>query len=176
MSLLNSGETISLFISFIALIVAIIALVYTAKTFWLKSGLEIRGSYSIASSISTEDKYIAQITLENLKDRAIIIFKIYLRISKGIYLEIDDFDQEPLILKPFEVYYKKFDPIDFYLVNTTRVNFDQLLDNYDIKKEIVLSTSEGKYTVKKWIPRWYLVSDYFKNHFTLNNTTNSFNL
>lgn len=50
--------------STVALIVSIIALVYTAKTYLLKSGANIRGSYGMCfSSVSCEDQYITSMEL-----------------------------------------------------------------------------------------------------------------
>src|SRR5439155_13648994 len=42
--------------------------------------------------------------LENLKDRAVVIFKIYMKFGNNVFIEIDDFANNPLILKPFEVF------------------------------------------------------------------------
>ena len=153
-------------ISIIALIISILALIYTAKTYLLKSGANIRGSYSIRSSISCEDKYVSTITLENLKDRAVIIFKVYLNVGHNYYIEIHDFEEEPLILKPFEVFRKEYDPIDFYSVSEKRIFMNDLLDSKKAKRRLVLSTSDGKYIVRSNIKHWDPVYDFFNNHMT----------
>ena len=149
------------------MIISIIALIYTVKTFLLKSGASVRGSFGMcSSSVACEDQYVTSITLENLKDRAIVIFKVYLRIGHNYYLEIEDFSEEPLILKPFEAYHKDYDPIDLYSINMNRIDINGLFDNRKIKKQIVLSTSDGKYVVRSWIRRWDPVYDFFRNHLT----------
>ena len=153
--------------SLVALIVSIIALVYTTKTYLLKAGAYIRGSYSICSSISCDDKYVHNLKLENLKDRAIVIFKIYLKVGHNYFIEIDDFDGNPLILKPFEIFSKEYDPLDLYSAGTGRILLNGLLDDKSAKRQIVLSTSEGKYTVKEYINYWDAIGTYFQNYETV---------
>ncbi|MGA2222676.1 MAG: hypothetical protein ABSH21_13040 [Verrucomicrobiia bacterium] len=157
---------VSLFASIGATIVSIIAFVYTAKTFWLKAGAYIRGSFTICSSVSCEDKYISSVTLENLKDRAIVIFKIYLRLGHSYFVEIEDFENNPLVLRPFEAFRKDYDPLDFYSVSMTKININALLSNDKIKRRLVLVTTDGKYVVRHSIKYWDPVYDFFKNHLT----------
>lgn len=152
--------------SIVAMIVSLIALVYTVKTYLLKSGANIRGSYLTCSDRACEDSYINSLTLENLKDRAIVVFKIYLKLGNNYFIQLDDFENDPLIIKPFEVFKKVYDPIDFYSVNTRRISIEELLNNRKVKKYIVLSTSDGKYTVKSRIVNWNPMFDFFNNFFT----------
>ena len=158
---------ISLAVSAVAMVISIIALVYTARTYLLKSGAHIRGSYGFCSgSVACEDQYITSLTLENLKDRAVVIFKVYLRLGYNYFVEIENFDDNPLILRPFEAYKKEYDPIDFYGINLDRIDINRLFSNKKIKKRIVLSTSDGKYVVSSGIEYWDPVIDFFKNHLT----------
>ncbi len=159
-------DYISIIISISAMIVSMIALIYTIKTYLLKYGANIKGQYSICSNIACEDKYFSSLVLENQKDRAIVIFKIYIKLGYSYFVEVDDFENEPLILKPFEVFKKEYDPIDFYSVSTNRINIDNLLNNDKVKKKIVLSTSNGKYIVKENIKCWNPIIHFFKNHMT----------
>lgn len=156
----------SMFLSFVALMISIIALVYTAKTYLLKTGAYIRGSYSFYSSITCEEQYIHHINLENLKDRAVVIFKIYLKVGHNYFIEIDDFENNPLILRPFEIFYKEYDPIDLYSIGMGRILMNDLLDDKSIKRRIVLSTSEGKYIVKDPINYWDPIGLFFQNYAT----------
>jgi hypothetical protein len=152
--------------SVVALIVSIIALIYTVKTYLLKSGAYIRGSYSICSSISCEDKYVHHVKLENLKDRAVVIFKIYLKVGHNYFLEIEDFENDPLILRPFEIFNKEYEPVDLYSIGMGRILLNDLLDDRSVKRQIVLSTSEGKYIVKDFINYWDPIFLLFQNHAT----------
>jgi len=164
---MNTATFITIVNSTVALIISVIALVYTAKTYLLKSGASIRGSFGMcSSSVSCEDQYITSLTLENMKDRAIVIFKVYLRIGHNYFVEIEDYDDNPLILKPFEAHYKEYDPIDLYSINLKRINLNNLFSDKNVNKTIVLSTSDGKYVVKSWIKRWDPVYDFFRNHLT----------
>jgi hypothetical protein len=90
---MNLETIISSINSIVALLVSITALIYTVKTYILKSGAHVRGLFSIHSSISCEDKYVGRIALENMKDRATVIFKIYLLVGKNYYIELEDFEE-----------------------------------------------------------------------------------
>lgn len=157
---------VSLIVAIIALIVSVIALVYTAKTYHLKSGAYIRGTYSIRSSIECEDKFLHEITLENLKDRPVVIFKIFLKLGHNYFIEIDDFEDSPLILKPFEVFHREYEPIDMYSVGMGRILLNDLFDKQRVKKQIILSTTDGKYIIKEYIRRWDPIGIFFQNYWT----------
>lgn len=130
-----------------------------------KSGVEIRGSYSVASSIDCDDKFVSSITLENQKDRAVTIFGIYLQLGNPYYLELEDLEDAPLILRPYETYRKELGPVEFYAVSMKKVDLNQLLDNPKIRKRLVLSTSLGRYVVRKFVHRWNPIVDYFRNSY-----------
>jgi hypothetical protein len=157
---------ISLLVSISALLISIIALFYTIRAFILKSGQKFRCDIGITSSIDCSDKYISSITLENLKDRASVIFSVYIRYGLNNYLLIEDFSNSPLILKPFEVYYKEYDPILFYSLGVDITNLDKLIDDTKVKNRIVLATTNGKYIVKYNTKRWDPIIPFFKNYYT----------
>jgi len=159
-------ETINSFVTLVALIISITAMIYTVKAYLLKSGEKIRCSYSTRSSVDCDDTYVGNITLENLKDRSVVIFGIYMRIGENYFLELENFENSPLILKPFEAYNQNFDAILFYSVNMRKIDLNTLLDDEKIKKTIMLSTSNGKYEVKANMKRWNPILDFFKNHMT----------
>lgn len=152
--------------SIIAIIISLIALYFAVSNYRRKSGTHIRGQFCISESINAEDKYISSITLENFKDKSVIIFKIFLRVGSNYYIEIDDFERAPKILKPYESYTNNYDPVDFYCLNMNRINLNKLLNSKKTKINIVLSTSHGKYVVKEWINLWDPIYDFFKNHMT----------
>ncbi|MCT7616481.1 hypothetical protein [Aliarcobacter butzleri] len=167
---LDKNQTIinmlSLPISLIAFFVAFITLIYTIKLFYMKKGIDVRCSYSINSSIECEDSYIGDFILENRKDKSIVIFQIYLKIGHNYYLEIEDFSDNPLVVKPFEVYSKKFDPILFYSVSMKRIKLDNLINERRIKKKIILFTTNGKYEVKAHINLTNPIVLFFRNYLT----------
>lgn len=106
--------------------------------------------------------YISSLTLENVKDRSIAIFKIYLRLGYNYYIELENLEDSPLILKPFETYSKQYDPIDFYQVNLMRIRLNSLLTSN--KHKVVLSTSDGRREIKEFINKWDTLSELRKNH------------
>jgi hypothetical protein len=154
------------FTSLAALLISIIALVYTVRAFLLKSGHKIRCDITTCSTTECEDNYVRTITLENLKDRASVIFKIYLRFGRSNYLLLEDFSEKPLILKPFEVYYKEYDPIIQYSCSLKRVKLDNVFSNDKVKRRIILSTTDGRYIVKTNTKRWEPIKYFFRNYFT----------
>ncbi|CAN0622091.1 conserved protein of unknown function [Burkholderia multivorans] len=154
------------FVPVIALTVGVTALLFTVMNYRRKAGIFVRGSFGFGSSVHGNDRYVNQIVLENLKDRSVTIFAIYIRIGHSYYIEIDDFEENPLMLKPFETYWKKYGPIEFYEVSMKQIKIDQLIQDDSIKKAIVLSTSDGRYVVPTHIPRWHPIGDFFKNHMT----------
>ena len=94
---------ISVPLSLLALLVGFVALWYTIKMFYMKKGIDVRCSYSVCSSIECDDRYVSNFILENRKDKSIVIFHTYLKLGHNYYLELENFENEPLIIKPFEV-------------------------------------------------------------------------
>jgi hypothetical protein len=129
-------------------------------------GMKVRGSYTQTSSIECEDDYISRVMLENLRDRAITIFAIYLKFGHNYYLEIEDFEESPHILGAFETFQREYGPLEFYSGGTERFRIDRLFKDNRVKKRLVLSTSDGKYTVQRSIPIWNPVFEFFQNYMT----------
>ena len=163
--LLDENMTNNL-ISITAILISIIALYFIIRAFSLKVGQRFRCGYSVMSSIECEDKYISSVIVENLKDRAAIIFKIYIKFGLNNYLLVEDFSNSPLILKPFEVYYKEYEPILFYSLGARITKIDKLIDDKKVKSKVLLTTSNGKYTVKPITKQWDPLIQFFKNHST----------
>ena len=149
-----------------AVCISALALFVATKNYWRKAGIHLRGLFSIASSRDCDDQYVSYVILENLKDRAITIFTIYLRLGHSCYIEIENFSDKPLLLKPYESYHREYGPIQFYSINMRRIDLNSLLKNMKIPKRLVLSTSEGKYVVPTAIRRWSPIGDFFRNHMT----------
>lgn len=159
-------ELTNLLIALASAIISVIALVYTVLTFLLKRGHKFRCTYSSTSSTDCNDYYISSLTLENLKDRPAVIFEIYLKMSHGYFLQLDDFTEKPLILGGFEVYHKSYDPLLFYEVGTKIIKIDSLLRNKHVKHRLIVSTTEGKKTIKPGMKHWRPHYSFFKNYLT----------
>ena len=131
-----------------------------------KSGLRLRGTYMTTSAIACDDNFVSQVTLENMKDRAVTIFGIYLRLGFNVYVVVEEFGAHPLVLKPFETYQRDYDPIEFYSVSSKRVRINALLKDEKLPKRLVLSTGDGRYTVRRYLRRWDPVHTFFRNYMT----------
>lgn len=159
-------NTMSLPLSLLAFIVGALTLLYTIKLFKMKKGIDVKCSYSMSSSVYCDDTYVNNFILENRKDKSIVIFHTYLKIGHNYYLELENFEDNPLIIKPFEVYNKNFDPILFYSESLSRIKLDKLLKNSKVKKKVLLYTTEGTYQVKAHIKMTNPISLFFKNNAT----------
>jgi hypothetical protein len=147
-----------------ALVISLVAGSYTVRSFLLKAGTRIRGSFSITSSITCDDKYVSDVTLYNMKDRAVVVLKILLQLGRGYYIELDNFESSPLILHPFEAWHREYEPIEMYTVNMRRINLEELLDSKQVKRRLVLSTADGRYVVRDWIRSWNPDMLFFQNN------------
>jgi hypothetical protein len=166
-NIINNDSLLTLVISLVALVISIIALYYTIVAFLLKSGHKIRCDITTTSTVYCKDKFISNIILENLKDRSTVIFSIYLKLARGNYILIEEFENEPLILRPFEVYQKSYDPIIMYSSGLKRIKIDKLLFDRKVTRKILLSTTDGKYTVKTNTKIWAPTPLFFKNYTTV---------
>ncbi|MBC3419997.1 hypothetical protein [Pseudomonas sp. RW3S2] len=146
--------------------IATFALIVAIKNYKRKSGIAISGNFGITSSSRCEESYVSHIILENLKDRAVTIYGIYLKVGHNFYIDLEDHNDSPLIMKPYETYHKKMGEIISYAVNSNTIKMEKLLQDEKTKKRIVLSTSEGKYVVPKRVKRWSPIGEFFKNHLT----------
>ena len=148
----------------VGIIASPLALLFGYLRYSTKAGIRIYGSFSTCSSIACNDVYVASVTLENQKDRAITIFAIYLRIGYNYYVEVDNFESSPMILKAYETFKKEYDPIDFYSVSMKRILLNKMFQDKKVPKQLILSTSRGKYAVPKRFRYWNPAHDFFKNH------------
>lgn len=159
-------EELRLYLTAIGILIALIALFIAIRNFRRKTGIFVRGSFGICESIYCAEPYISNVILENLKDRSITIFAIYLRLGRSYYIKLEDFESKPLILKPYETYHKEYGPIEFYSVNMRKILIGNIIKNYSIKKSIYLSTSDGKYRVPSFIKHWDPTYETFANPYS----------
>jgi hypothetical protein len=150
----------------VSVCLSVLALLIGFKNYRRKAGIHVRGVFSTASGTSCDDIYVTEVVLENLKDRAVTIFCIYLKIGHNYYLELENLEEKPLVLRAFETHRKEFGPIEFYGISSDKIMLKGLLRDRRVKKRLVLSTSDGQYRVPSSIRRWSPVGDFFKNHLT----------
>ena len=136
----------SFFLSVASAVVAAFALIYSIRGDRSKTGIDIRCQYAISSSIWSKEDWVSELTLENEKDRSEIVYKAYLEIGHGLYIEIEDFSDDPLILEAYGVIQRKYDPIEFYSGGTNRVT--GVSCHRGVRHRIVLITSQGRHYPK----------------------------
>lgn len=140
----------SLLISFVALIAAVTAAIYTIKTFFLKKGCQVAVQLRrILISSTNIEPYVSQIILENRKDKEVTVYNIYVQINESIYLDLlhqlpDRISPiKPILLPPFGVKIINLGPPIAYNEGTLRVDNANELFKYKWEN-IVLSTNYGK--------------------------------
>ncbi len=134
------------YIAIASFAIAALALVFVIRGDRRKTGIDIRCDFSVASSIWSTERWVSEVRLENVKDRSVSIYKIYLEIGHGPYIEVEDFTDNPLTLDAHSVFQRKYDPIEFYSVGMRCVA--GFLDGKNTRQRIVVTTSEGRYNPK----------------------------
>lgn len=156
------GSFFSAVTSLVALIISFIALSYTVRSFSRKEGAKIRATFAVQSTIASTQKHVYELTLENMKDRSVAIYTIFFRLGHSYYIELEGFEESPLVLEPFGTYSTQYDPVDFYSNSMAPFDINELWQ--DKRQKVVLSTSEGKYVVKEGIKKWDPIGDFFRNY------------
>ncbi len=151
----------------ITIAISLTALFLTARNYLRKAGVHVRGVFTIRSSRECDDKFVSEVILENLKDRAITVFSIYLKLGYHCYVELENLEDNPLVLRAFETHQWHFGALELYSVNLHRIDINDLLGDSKVKKQLVLSTSDGKYMVPSRLRRWSPYYEYFKNYMTI---------
>lgn len=158
----------SLFISVLSFGVAAIALIYAWIQFVLKSGTSFHGMYLTATSVWSKQRYIAEVVIENKKDKSIAINYIYLKIAKNIYLELADYNSSPRIIAPFETIKINSDEgVSGYISSTYRVDMHSLLGDRKKKKNLIVVTPTGISKVKRYRGFWNVNFESLRNRFII---------
>lgn len=141
------------------------AFAFALRTYRRKSDISVKSSYIKNPSSHYGKTYIQSYTLESDKDKAIVIFRTYLKIGFDTYLLLEDFKNEPHILKAYEVHHKEFPKSHWFTSNEDKVDLTNILNDPKIEKNIVLSTSHGKYITKAIKKPWYAETSKFNYNF-----------
>ena len=144
-------------------LVSTLALMYSFRGDRRKSGVEIRSNFSIATSIASEHAWVSEINLQNEKDRAVTIYKIYMEVGHGIFIEVEDFRDKPLIVAPYGAYHQQYDPVDLYSASMRQVT--GVFANSRARRRVVLATSSGRYYAKAIIDTQDPVGDMFLKNY-----------
>ncbi|RXS92960.1 hypothetical protein [Acinetobacter junii] len=148
------------YVPIFTLLLGCVAFFLAWNTYLRKSSVKVRATYTVSRHGSHYYKnYVASYTIENDKDKSIVINAVYLRIGYDLYLLLEDFrggkDSNHLILKAYEAHQKVFKKMHWYMANDYKLDLDELLANRKVKKTIVLSTSHGKCVAKTKIKIWF---------------------
>lgn len=136
--------------------IAFFAVAFALENYLRKTDLNISGRIDfykneITKSGFSHDIGVSSFELNNYKDKTVVIYRVYLYLNEGFYIELVNSENEPILLKAYDTYYKDFKrPLFYYLENKPKnlknVNFS--------KTKLYLDTNEGKYKVKKRIEKW----------------------
>lgn len=142
----------------LSIIVAFLALWLTLENFLRKTSLNISGklefyNYKAQKSGYSYDTSLSSFQLNNYKDKTVVIYRAYLSLRNGLYIQILDASKNPILLKAYDTHLEKLDMSFYYKLN----NEFKVIQDLDISKaKLYLDTNEGKYKVrngrKAWIP------------------------
>lgn len=137
----------------VTIITFIVATYFTLKQWRLKTRVSIRTSFSTQHQRGYFRPYINRIILQNNKDRSETILAIYAQLGRDTYVTLEDLENTPLILQPFETVVRKYNPVNEYYNGMLPIDLIDEFMKHD-KISIVLSTSHGRYRCKKFVPNW----------------------
>lgn len=163
----NSLTFISIGVSVIgallSLLVAILGVWFAVAQYRLKRSTKIIGSVGFTQSAFFNDSYPHQIVLQNQKDKSEAIFGIHIRLRNNIYVTMEDLEDSPIVIEPFETLVRNYKPLSFYGCNGYKVDINQAIQE---KHEcvVVLTTNKGKYVTKQRKHYWSPIIDSLKNN------------
>lgn len=105
------------------------------------------------------DKYPRTVLLQNLKDKSEAIFGIYMKVGHNLYIKLEDLQDDPIIIGPFETISRTYGPVSLYGMNMRRLDLNRMLEDPKIKKRIVLHTSHGRHVTKTRKKYWNPILD-----------------
>ena len=138
---------LALYIALASFALAALAIVFSIRGDRRKSGIDIRADFSVTSSVWSTERWVSEVRLENLKDRPVSIYKIYLEVGHGLHIEVEDFAKKPLSLDAYGVYQQMYEPVEFYSHGVRRVT--GFLNDKKTRHRMVLTTSEGRHYPKR---------------------------
>ena len=157
--------TITLVTATVSCMLASFALFFAVRSDLRKTGIGIRCEFVISGSIASKDQWISRLELQNTKDRSVTVYEILMEMGHGIFVLIEDLNQQPLVLEPYGFFSRDYDPVEIYAVNRSKLT--EVLGSDRVRRRVVLVTSQGRYNprrgLRKWRPIFHALS---KNHAT----------
>lgn len=159
-------EMINFTVAFAGFIISAIVLYFTIKTWLLKHGQAVRASYGISI---TDKPYVSSVIIENLKDRDLVIFAIYLKFGSNVYLDLldidDNYDRYHHIVPSLSTRVFELGEPLYYTNSCREVDMEGLLKNWK-RGSIILLTNNGKIKAKKIKHGWSPIAQSFRNYGT----------
>lgn len=163
---LSNPNTLNIWIASLGLIVSVIVLLVTIRTWKLKIGQSVRATYEISI---TNKPYVSRIIIENLKDRDLIIFGIFLKYGANVYVDMLDidthYDRYHHIIPALSTRVFELGPALYYSEHSFEVDIENLLLKRNAAS-IILETNIGKIRAKKFKKGWNPICQYFRNYGT----------
>ncbi|OED90095.1 hypothetical protein A1QE_17430 [Vibrio breoganii ZF-55] len=147
------SNTLAVVSIIVSTIVASMGVLFAIAQYSLKRSIKINASITFSQSVYYTDTYPNQVTLQNLKDKSEAIFGIHIQLSNNTYITLEDLEDSPLIIQPFETIVRNYKPVSFYGCNSHKVDINQLIKDSK-KRTIVLTTNKGKYVTKQRKHYW----------------------
>lgn len=147
---------------YVTFMLAVMGGLITWRNFSLTTGHRILSTFGTSHGVNSMI-YVPHVILENRKNRPEIISGIYLQIGHHYVIELKEYDDSPLILKPQEAVQVNLERVSFYAINDNVVDIQEALQKRNIKKTVLLSTSRGMVKTKSNKEREFLMGRVFKN-------------
>ena len=100
-----------------------------------------------------------------MKDRSVTVYEIFMELGHGIFVRIEDFTQQPLVLEPYGFFSHEYEPVETYVVGSRQLI--KVFDSVNSRRRVVLVTSQGRYYPKRGLRKWHpFFQALSKNHAT----------
>lgn len=149
--------------AFLSLCVAVMAVFFAIAQYRLKRSIKISAAYGTSQTAGFSNAYVSSVIIKNLKDKSEAIFGVYVRLGSNLYVELEEFDDSPLIIGPFETVVRSYNPVTYYGCGPYKVDINKALNRCRSNSRVVLSTSKGKYVTRKNKKYWKPVIESLRN-------------
>ena len=140
------ASTWPIIVASVAALISAFALGYTIKSDRRKTGTDIRCTFGIEFNTVSSEPWIGHISLRNGKDRSVAIYKVYLEVGHGFFVEVEDLSSSPVVLEPYGAWHREYEPVDAYVGNLRQ--WTDIFERWPKRPRVLLITSEGRHFAK----------------------------
>lgn len=155
---------ISLCVATVSCVLALFAVFFSVRSDLRKTGIGVRCNFVITSSITSKEKWVSKLELQNTKDRSLTVYEIFMELGHGMFIQIEDFTQQPLVLEPYGFFSREYDPVDMYAVANSKLI--KVFDSHRGRRRVVLVTSQGRHYPKRGLKKWHPIGQALSNNYT----------